>query len=86
VGEQGVGSKGARACGGGWGLRGRGRVHARGMSDRLGTGDLTGGVRGAERGNERERAASADVKCPPGSGGERARARAWARTYRCRHA
>jgi hypothetical protein len=31
VGERGASSKGARACGGGRGLRGRGRVHDGGM-------------------------------------------------------
>jgi hypothetical protein len=35
VGERGAGSKGARACGGGRGLRGRGHVHDGGVGERL---------------------------------------------------
>jgi hypothetical protein len=46
--------KGARACGGGRGMRGRGRVHGRGMGERLGKrGGLAGGVHGAARGDPR---------------------------------
>jgi hypothetical protein len=54
VGKQGVGSKGARACEGGRGLHGRGRVHGGGMGRRL----VTGGVadRRGPWGRERERA------------------------------
>jgi hypothetical protein len=47
--ERGAGSKGARACGGGRGLRGHGRVHGGGVGERLVTGGwLTGGVHGAK--------------------------------------
>jgi hypothetical protein len=61
VGKRGVGSKGARACEGGRGLHGRGRVHGGGGGRRLVPGGwLTGGVRGVERGNERKRAVSAN--------------------------
>jgi hypothetical protein len=49
VGERGTGSKGARACGGGRGLRGRGRVHGGGLGGRLGTGSDGWGPRGRER-------------------------------------
>jgi hypothetical protein len=48
VGERGTGSKGARACGGGWRTRGRGRVHGGGCGREVRDG-LTGGVREAER-------------------------------------
>jgi hypothetical protein len=75
VGERGPALKGARACGGGRKMCGRGRVHGGGVGETLGTGDLTGGVRGAERGNKRERVASADGKGPPDREREWARAR-----------
>ena len=46
--------KGARACGGGRGMRGRGRVHGGGVGERLGKRrGLTGGVHGAARGDPR---------------------------------
>jgi hypothetical protein len=45
------------------------------VGEMLGTGNLTGGVRGAERRNERERVASADGKGPPDREREWARAR-----------
>jgi hypothetical protein len=50
VGERGAGSKGARACGGGRGLRGRGRVHGGGVGGRLGTGSDGWGPLVRERG------------------------------------
>jgi hypothetical protein len=79
VGEQGAGSKGARACRGGQRLRGRGhprRGRGREVSD--GWGWLTRGVHGAERGNERKWAVSADRKVPWDSERENVR------TGRCR--
>jgi hypothetical protein len=48
VGEQGMGSKGARACGGGRRTRRRGRVHDEGCEREVRDG-LMGGVRGTER-------------------------------------
>jgi hypothetical protein len=48
VGEWGTGSKGARACRGGWRTRGRGRVHDEGRGREVRDG-LTGGVHEAER-------------------------------------
>jgi hypothetical protein len=50
VGERGAGSKQARACGGGRGLRGRGHVHGGGMGGRLGTRTDGWGPRDTERG------------------------------------
>jgi hypothetical protein len=50
VGERGVGSKGARVCGGGRKTRGRGRVHDGGVDERLGTGSDGWGLQGRERG------------------------------------
>jgi hypothetical protein len=53
VGERGAGSKGARACGGGRGTRGRGRIHDEDMDWRLGTGRRvrpTGSERGSANG------------------------------------
>jgi hypothetical protein len=55
VGERGAGSKGARACVGGRRTRGRGRQ----VRDRL-----TGGVRGAEREDERVRKETAPTDRP----------------------
>jgi hypothetical protein len=78
VAERGMGSKGARACEGGWRTRGRGRVHGGDVGERLGTTDGWGSRR-----KERESECvcernDADRTGPPGSGrerGERARGR-----------
>jgi hypothetical protein len=54
VGEWGTRSKGARTCGGGPRMRGRGRVHGEGRGREVRDG-LTGGVRGTERERARVR-------------------------------
>jgi hypothetical protein len=48
VGEWGTGSKGARACRGGWRTSGRGRVHGEGRGQEVRDGQ-TGGVHEEER-------------------------------------
>jgi hypothetical protein len=68
VGEQGTGSEGARACGGGRRTRGRGHVHSEGRGREVRDG-LTGGVRDAyrerERERERERASTCEIETTP---------------------
>jgi hypothetical protein len=75
VGERDAASKGARACGGGRGTRGRGCVHDGGVGERLGKRmGLTGGVYMAAGENGREREGiGVDRPTPQSSERERGR-------------
>jgi hypothetical protein len=75
VGEQGTGSEGARACGGGRRTRGRGHVPGEGRGREVRDG-LTGGVRDAYRERESEHVRKrndADRSAPHSSERERGR-------------
>jgi hypothetical protein len=70
VGERGMGSKGARACGGGQRTRRRGRVQGEGRGREVRDG-LTGGVREAERERARAKRNDTDRSAPQSSERER---------------